>query len=67
MICFRDTTYCNAPHHTKDCQRRWTRELANQADLWWRTGGGKPGEAPVAFADFCTQRLNDDAEEQMQP
>ena len=46
MICFRDQSFCaeSAECANTECDRKWTDELAYQANRWW---GGEG--APVAF------------------
>ena len=46
MICFRDQSFCaeSAECANTECRRKWTDELAYQANRWW---GGE--DAPVAF------------------
>jgi len=50
MICFRDTTFCEAyPARCRNmnCRRAFTELEREAARAWW---GGK--DAPVAMADF---------------
>lgn len=47
MISFKDKSFTKHPQC--NCARKWTPELAAQAEKWW----GGPG-APVAFVAGCT-------------
>ena len=48
MIFYKDMTFCNNPGCTnKDCDRKITKKVIADADLWW----GGPG-APMSTADF---------------
>lgn len=55
MICFLDKTFCSSPNCTGKCRRQWTSELQAQAEKWWKN---MPGEPPVAFSDFCSEKLD---------
>ena len=48
MICYKDMTFCNFEDcqnfSQNKCHRAFTKELQEDADMWW----GKPG-APIAF------------------
>ena len=46
MMCYRDTTYCNAACATDACPRKLTPAVTEAARKWWGGDG-----APIAVGD----------------
>ena len=52
MISYKDKTFCVAPCATTDCHRRYTKQVAKEAKIWW---GKASGAVPLALDDFSSK------------
>lgn len=55
MIGYRDMTFCVSPECTNACGRKFTKEIAEAADKWYRSWAkdDPEGHAPVSVSMFC--------------
>ena len=53
MMCFMDMTFCTAKCVNKECTRKLTDKVMDDAKKWW----GKEG-APIAISDFSDTCLD---------
>ncbi len=46
MLCYKDTTFCDAPCGNGKCPTKLTDQVRKDAEAWW----GRP-DAPIMVAD----------------
>ena len=52
MICYKDRTFCISENCTCEEGRKYTEQIQEDANGWWKRSGCK-GDGPVAIADIC--------------
>ena len=53
MICYKDRTYCVSENCTCHPDCKYTEQVQNDANFWWKNSGCK-GDGPVAIAYLCS-------------
>jgi len=62
MISYRDMTFCNSDCVNAECERRYTTEIHNDAEVWWGNSN-----APIAITNYsstCKDYIGKDYEQE---